>query len=186
MSLSDRSRDLRNASTQRLTEFLRVDVEVGFTFADKAKTEKQSGMEAFERCKDKAERALSAVRSFLTDPLLNNEVEVKEAISVMSSNSNVQFQSSSQIGTQMSALTRFELLLSIHDCCFELNNALLISSVRHARHAIPIKRPHTFGEQKANIELYSLRGRREGIICSAAICREDLLRMQSSASSASS
>ncbi len=81
MSLSDRSRDLRNASTQRLTEFLRVDVEVGFTFADKAKTEKQSGnTEAFERCKDKAERALAAVRSFLTDPLLNNEVEVKEAI----------------------------------------------------------------------------------------------------------
>ena len=62
----DRNRDLLNASAKNLAEFLHTDLDVGLTFTERAKIKKQLGeMEAFERNKQKAARALESVRHFV-------------------------------------------------------------------------------------------------------------------------
>jgi hypothetical protein len=78
-ALRNRWAHLQAASAEGLAEFLRTDLELGFTFADLAKTERQLGsVEGFERNKRNAAQALDAVRAFekrLTDDGIRRDIK---------------------------------------------------------------------------------------------------------------
>jgi len=75
---------LQAASAENLANFLRSDLELGFTFANLAKTERQLGSnEGFERNKRNAGRAVDAVRAFekrLTDDEMRSDIKERCAL----------------------------------------------------------------------------------------------------------
>jgi hypothetical protein len=66
MNVLNRASDLQTATVQNLTDFLLADLNLGFTFAERAKAEWQNGdVQGFERNKLNAEKAINAVRRFV-------------------------------------------------------------------------------------------------------------------------
>jgi hypothetical protein len=66
MSPSNPASDLQAATAQRLADFMLAELDLGATFAERAKTRRQIGdAEGFERNKRNAIKAIEAVRHFV-------------------------------------------------------------------------------------------------------------------------